>query len=94
MKTKTIEDIALAGRKVLVRVDFNVPMTPDLKVSDDKRIVESLPTIKKLLASGAAVILMSHLGRPKGKPTPEFTLKPVAMIPPLATTSHLRKISQ
>ena len=78
MKTKTIEDIALAGRKVLVRVDFNVPMTPDLKVSDDKRIVESLPTIKKLLASGAAVILMSPLGRPKGKPTPEFTLKPVA----------------
>jgi phosphoglycerate kinase len=78
MKTKTIDDIALAGKKVLVRVDFNVPMTPDLKVSDDKRIVESLPTIKKLLASGAAVILMSHLGRPKGKPTPEFTLKPVA----------------
>jgi phosphoglycerate kinase len=78
MKTKTIDDIALAGKKVLVRVDFNVPMTPDLKVSDDKRIVESLPTIKKLLTSGAAVILMSHLGRPKGKPTPEFTLKPVA----------------
>lgn len=78
MTTKTIDDIALAGKKVLVRVDFNVPMTPDLKVSDDKRIVESLPTIKKLLSSGAAVILMSHLGRPKGKPTPEFTLKPVA----------------
>jgi phosphoglycerate kinase len=78
MKTKTIDDIALAGKKVLVRVDFNVPMTPDLKVSDDKRIVESLPTIKKLLSSGAAVILMSHLGRPKGKPTPEFTLRPVA----------------
>jgi phosphoglycerate kinase len=79
MKTKTIDDIALAGKKVLVRVDFNVPMTPDLKVSDDKRIVESLPTIKKLLSSGASVILMSHLGRPKGKPTPEFTLKPVAL---------------
>ena len=79
MTTKTIDDIALAGKKVLVRVDFNVPMTPDLKVSDDKRIVESLPTIKKLLSSGAAVILMSHLGRPKGKPTPEFSLKPGAM---------------
>jgi phosphoglycerate kinase len=78
MNTKTIEDIALAGKKVLVRVDFNVPMTPDLKVSDDKRIVESLPTIKKILAGGGAVILMSHLGRPKGKPTPEFSLKPVA----------------
>ena len=78
MNTKTIDDIALTGKKVLVRVDFNVPMTADLKVSDDKRIVESLPTIKKLLASGAAVILMSHLGRPKGKPTQEFTLKPVA----------------
>lgn len=78
MNTKTIDDIALAGKKVLVRVDFNVPMTPDLKVSDDKRIVESLPTIKKILAAGGAVILMSHLGRPKGKPTPEFSLKPVA----------------
>jgi len=53
-------------------------MTSDLKVSDDKRIVESLPTIKKILAEGGAVILMSHLGRPKGKPTPEFSLKPVA----------------
>ncbi len=68
----------LAGKKVLVRVDFNVPMTPDLKVSDDKRMVESLPTIKKILDAGGAVILMSHLGRPKGKPTPEFSLKPVA----------------
>ncbi len=79
MNTKTIDDVALAGKKVLVRVDFNVPMTPDLKVSDDKRIVESLPTIKKILAAGGAVILMSHLGRPKGKPTPEFSLKPVAL---------------
>ena len=78
MNTKTIDDVALAGKKVLVRVDFNVPMTPDLKVSDDKRIVESLPTIKKILSSGGAVILMSHLGRPKGKPTPEFSLRPVA----------------
>ena len=59
-------------------MDFNVPMTPDLQVSDDKRIVESLPTIKKILSDGGAVILMSHLGRPKGKPTPEFSLKPVA----------------
>jgi phosphoglycerate kinase len=78
MQTLTIDDISLQGKKVLVRVDFNVPMTPDLKVSDDKRIVESLPTIKKILASGGSAILMSHLGRPKGKPTPEFSLKPVA----------------
>lgn len=78
MTTKTIDDVSLKGKKVLVRVDFNVPMTSDLKVSDDKRIVESLPTIKKILAEGGAVILMSHLGRPKGKPTPEFSLKPVA----------------
>jgi phosphoglycerate kinase len=78
MTTKTIDDVNLKGKKVLVRVDFNVPMTSDLKVSDDKRIVESLPTIKKILAEGGAAILMSHLGRPKGKPTPEFSLKPVA----------------
>ena len=78
MNTKTIDDLSLRGKKVLVRVDFNVPMTPDLQVSDDTRIVESLPTIKKILSDGGAVILMSHLGRPKGKPTPEFSLKPVA----------------
>jgi phosphoglycerate kinase len=78
MTTKTIDDLNLRGKKVLVRVDFNVPMTSDLKVSDDKRIVESLPTIKKILGDGGAVILMSHLGRPKGKPTPEFSLNPVA----------------
>jgi phosphoglycerate kinase len=53
-------------------------MTPDLKISDDKRIVESLPTIRKILQDGGAVILMSHLGRPKGKPNPEFSLRPVA----------------
>jgi phosphoglycerate kinase len=78
MNTLTVDDVSLKGKKVLVRVDFNVPMTPDLKVSDDKRIVESLPTIRKILADGGSAILMSHLGRPKGKPTPEFTLKPVA----------------
>jgi len=79
MNTKTIDDLSLRGKKVLVRVDFNVPMTSDLKISDDTRIVESLPTIKKILSDGGAVILMSHLGRPKGKPTPEFSLKPVGV---------------
>src|SRR5512140_259033 len=78
MQTLTIDDIAVRGKKVLVRVDFNVPMTPDLKISDDKRMVEALPTIKKILKDGGAVILMSHLGRPKGKPVTEFSLKPVA----------------
>ena len=78
MNTKTIDDIELKGKKVLVRVDFNVPMTADLKVADDKRIVESLPTIRKILDAGGIPILMSHLGRPKGKPNPEFSLKPIA----------------
>lgn len=78
MQTLTVDDVLLKGKKALVRVDFNVPMTPDLKISDDKRMVEALPTIKKILADGGAVILMSHLGRPKGKPNPEFSLKPVA----------------
>jgi phosphoglycerate kinase len=78
MQTLTIDDIVVRGKKVLVRVDFNVPMTPDLKISDDKRMVEALPTIKKILKDGGAVILMSHLGRPKGKPVSEFSLKPVA----------------
>ncbi len=78
MNTLTIDDVVLGGKKVLIRVDFNVPMTADLKVADDTRIVESLPTIRKVLDSGASAILMSHLGRPKGKPTVEFSLQPVA----------------
>jgi len=78
MDTLTIDDIVLSGKKVLVRVDFNVPLTPELKVADDKRIVESLPTIRKIITDGGSAILMSHLGRPKGKPNPEFSLRPVA----------------
>ena len=78
MKTLTIDDILLKGKRVLVRVDFNVPMTPEGKVADDKRIIESLPTIRRILSQGASAILMSHLGRPKGRPNPEFSLKPVA----------------
>jgi len=78
MNTLTIDDVVLGGKRVLIRVDFNVPMTADLKVADDTRIVESLPTIRKVLDSGASAILMSHLGRPKGKPTVEFSLQPVA----------------
>lgn len=79
MKTLTIDNIVLGGKRALVRVDFNVPLTPDLNVADDKRIVESLPTIRRILDGGGSVVLMSHLGRPKGKPNPEFSLKPVAV---------------
>ena len=77
MNKLTIDDIQLKSRRVLVRVDFNVPMENG-KVTDNTRIIESLPTIKKILASGGRAILMSHLGRPKGKRNLEFTLQPVA----------------
>ena len=74
---KTVEDIEVAGKKVLVRCDFNVPFTNGV-ISDDKRIVSSLPTIEYLLKNGAAVILCSHLGRPKNGPEEKFSMKPVA----------------
>jgi phosphoglycerate kinase len=77
MNKLTIDDIQLKSKKILVRVDFNVPIENGV-VTDNTRIVESLPTIKKILAEGGRVILMSHLGRPKGKPNMEFTLAPVA----------------
>jgi phosphoglycerate kinase len=77
MNKKTVKDIDLKGKRVLMRVDFNVPMQ-DGKVSDDKRIRASLPTIKYVLDQGAALMLMSHLGRPKGGPDPEFSLRPAA----------------
>lgn len=74
---KTVKDIDVAGRKVLVRCDFNVPMK-DGNITNDIRIVSALPTIKYLIENDAAVILMSHMGRPKGEAKPEFTLRPVA----------------
>ena len=74
---KTIEDIEVSGKKVLVRCDFNVPLK-DGVITSDKRIVEALPTIKYLLSKGAKVILCSHMGKPKGQVNPKYTLAPVA----------------
>ena len=74
---KTIEDIDVSGKKVLVRCDFNVPLK-DGVITSDKRIVEAVPTIKYLLSHGAAVILCSHMGKPKGQVNPKYTLAPVA----------------
>src|SRR5512137_2345338 len=77
MNKKTVRDIDLKGKRVLMRVDFNVPMEGG-KVTDDKRIKASLPSIKYVLEQGASLVLMSHLGRPKGGFDPEFSLKPAA----------------
>ncbi len=79
MPYRSIRDVELGGRRVFVRVDFNVPLDEAAaKVSSDKRIRASLPTIRHALEKGAAVILASHLGRPKGKPNPQMSLRPVA----------------
>ena len=78
MAIKSVEDIDLKGKRVIVRCDFNVPLDEDLSITDEKRIVSSLPTIKYIISQGAKLILMSHLGRPKGKIIPEMSLAPVA----------------
>lgn len=75
---KTIEDIDVSGKRVIVRVDFNVPLNADLKITDDKRIVGALPTIKYLVDHNAKTILVSHLGRPKNGPEEKFSMKPTA----------------
>ncbi len=82
---KSIRDVNFKGRKVLLRVDFNVPTDDNKNITDDTRMVEALPTIKKLLSDGASIIIMAHFGRPKkGGFEPEFTLQPVA--------KHLEKL--
>ena len=77
MEKKTVKDLDVFGKKVLVRVDFNVPMA-DGKITDDNRIVEALPTIKYILDNGGSAILMSHLGRPDGQVVAKYSLAPVA----------------
>ena len=75
---KTVEDIAVAGKRVLVRCDFNVPLDENGNITDENRIVGALPTINYLIEKGAKVILCSHMGKPKGEPVPSLSLAPVA----------------
>ncbi|MDI6447723.1 phosphoglycerate kinase [Anaerobaca lacustris] len=78
MAKKTVADIDVKGKKVLMRCDFNVPLDENCNITSDDRIVKALPTIKHILDKGGALILMSHLGRPKGVPEAKYSLKPVA----------------
>ena len=78
LNKKSVDDINVEGKKVLVRCDFNVPLDADLNITDENRLVAALPIIKKLIADGGKVILCSHLGKPKGEPKPELSLAPVA----------------
>ena len=78
LNKKSVDDINVKGKKVLVRCDFNVPLDADLNITDENRLVAALPTIKKLIAEGGQIILCSHLGKPKGEPKPELSLAPVA----------------
>ncbi len=78
MNKQTIEDVDLQHKRVLIRVDYNVPLDERLAITDDTRIRKSLDTLQFCLKQNAKIILMSHLGRPKGKPEPQYSLKPAA----------------
>lgn len=78
MNKLSIDKVDLKGKRVLVRVDFNVPLDENQNITDDRRIVAAIPTIKKIIGDGGKAILMSHLGRPKGERKPEFSMKPTA----------------
>ncbi len=79
MNKRSIKDVDIAGKRVLMRVDFNVPLDKQLNITDDNRIKAALPTIRYILAQKAKLILISHLGRPKGEKKPEFSLGPIAL---------------
>ncbi|MHC4998787.1 MAG: phosphoglycerate kinase, partial [Planctomycetota bacterium] len=78
MAKKTVADIDVKGKRVLMRCDFNVPLDENQTITNDGRITKAMPTIRHILDGGASLILMSHLGRPKGEPDPKFSLAPVA----------------
>src|SRR3990167_5204073 len=84
MAKLSIRDLDLKGKRVFVRVDFNVPLSDAGEITDDTRIRQTLPTLEYALAHGARLVLASHLGRPKGKPNPKMSLSPVAI--------HLEKL--
>ena len=79
MPKKTIEELDLKGKRLLIRVDFNVPLNDKGEITDDSRIVKSLPTLRYARQKGARIILMSHLGRPDGRPVLRYSLQPVAV---------------
>src|SRR5215831_9558713 len=79
MSIRTLTELAIEGRRVFIRVDFNVPLTPARGVADDTRIREALPTVRQVLSRGGRAVLASHLGRPKGKPDPKSSLEPVGV---------------
>ncbi len=79
LKVRRLQDLPVEGKRVLVRVDYNVPMSGG-RVADDTRVRETLPTLKRLISAGARVSLIAHLGRPKGKPEPKYSLKPVVSV--------------